>query len=304
MVDLVAFGVIIDDIVYPDGSTRMAVLGGGGPQTAFGMRLWSPSVGIVAGIGTGFSTIVKDWTNVSGIDGSGLRVSDVPTPRAWQLLEHDERRTQVWRVPLDVVQTQLGRSIDHLPDVYRKARGFHFGLHPDEPDLEFIEALRDLGCVVSIEPFKPADRLPDRRALAALLSRTDIFSTNQIEARSLVGGNEPLDQARRLLDSGASIVVLRLGSRGSIILDGKTGAGYQVPVVPGRVVDPVGAGNAYCGAFIAGWVQTRDLKTAGLYGSVAASFLVEQIGVPVFNEEMEEKSRRRIQAIEHKIESI
>jgi len=304
MVDLVAFGVIIDDIVYPDGSTRMGVLGGGGPQTAFGMRLWSPSVGIVAGIGTGFSAIVKDWTNESGIDGSGLRVSDVPTPRAWQLLEHDERRTQVWRVPLDVVQTQIERSIDHLPDVYRKARGFHFGIHPDEPDHEFIEALRDLGCVVSIEPFKPADRLPDRRALETLLSRTDIFSTNQVEARSLVGGNEPLDQARRLLDGGASIVVLRLGSGGSIILDGKTGAGYQVPAVPGRVVDPIGAGNAYCGAFIAGWVHCRNLKTAGLYGSVAASFLVEQIGVPVCNEEMVEKSRRRIQAIEQKVESI
>jgi cytidine kinase len=36
---LITFSIIIDDIVFPDGSTRMGVLGGGGPQTAFGMRL-------------------------------------------------------------------------------------------------------------------------------------------------------------------------------------------------------------------------------------------------------------------------
>ena len=39
MVDLVAFGVILDDLVFPDGRTSLGVLGGGGPQTAFGMRL-------------------------------------------------------------------------------------------------------------------------------------------------------------------------------------------------------------------------------------------------------------------------
>ena len=33
----VAFGIIIDDIVFPDGATHMGVLGGGGPQTAWGM---------------------------------------------------------------------------------------------------------------------------------------------------------------------------------------------------------------------------------------------------------------------------
>jgi len=54
-IDAVAFGVIIDDIVYPDGSTVMGVLGGGGPQTAFGMRLWQERVGLAAGVGEDFS---------------------------------------------------------------------------------------------------------------------------------------------------------------------------------------------------------------------------------------------------------
>ena len=55
---LIAFGVILDDLVFPDGHTLMGVLGGGGPQTAFGMRLpalagWTDQVrvGLVAGVG-------------------------------------------------------------------------------------------------------------------------------------------------------------------------------------------------------------------------------------------------------------
>eukprot|EP00897_Mesotaenium_endlicherianum_P006241 jgi/Mesen1/5645/ME000286S04855 len=38
------------------------------------------------------------------------------------------------------------------------------------------------------------------------------------------------------------------------------------------VVDPTGCGNAFCGGFLVGWLETDDLLTAGLYGSVAASF--------------------------------
>jgi len=304
MVDLVAFGVIVDDIVYPDGETWMGVLGGGGPQTAFGMRLWSPSIGIVAGIGEEFISTVEEWLIASGIDGSGLRESEEPTPRAWQLLEYDERRRQVWRVPSDIIQKQLSRSIGYLPDTYRIAQGFHFGIHPDEPDQEFIEALHDLNAVVSVEPFKPADKLPDRAVLREFLSKTDIFSANQLEAHSLVRGDEPLELAKRLVEAGANIVVLRLGTRGSLVLDGHTGAGFRVPAVPVEVRDPIGAGNAYCGGFLAGWIQTREILTAGIYGSVSASFLLEQVGVPVYSEELAAKSRARASSLQPLVERI
>jgi hypothetical protein len=37
--DVAAFTLIVDDIVNPDGTTAMAALGGGGPQTCFGLLL-------------------------------------------------------------------------------------------------------------------------------------------------------------------------------------------------------------------------------------------------------------------------
>jgi sugar/nucleoside kinase (ribokinase family) len=293
MVDLVTFGVIIDDIVFPDGTTKMGVLGGGGVQTAFGMRLWVPSVGLVAGVGQDYAQMVKAWLKEAKIDQSGLRISEMPTPRAWQLLEYDERRTQVWRVSSEVVHQQLGRSLKFLPEEYRRAKGFHFGMHMDEPDLEFLEALHGLDGVVSVEPFKTADHRPEKTVLRHILSNTDIFSANQLEAFSIVGEKEPLVQLKRFLDSGANVVVIRLGAKGSIVADRKSGKGARIPAVVVNAVDPVGAGNAYCGGFLAGWVQHASMEIAGVYAAVAASFLVEQVGVPMFNEDVRKESRKR-----------
>lgn len=300
-VDFVAFGVIIDDIVYPDGETKMGVLGGGGPQTAFGMRLWSKNVGLVAGIGGDLSSMVESWLRSSEIDAAGLRISEHRTPRAWQLLEYDERRTQVWRVPERVIALQLGKSLGYLPEDYRNARGFHYGIHPDEPDYAFLEGLHELGAVVSIEPFKPADRKPASGTLRKLLSQIDIFSTNVLEAESLVDGVDPGELSLRLMDAGAGLVVIRLGSAGSLISDRRTGSMIQVPAVPVDVINPIGAGNAYCGGFLVGWIESQDLSTAGVYGSVAASFLVEDTGVPECNQQIQRESQCRAEALAQQV---
>ena len=59
--DFVTFTIIIDDIVFPDGRTAMGVLGGGGPQTAVGMKLWSDRVGLVANVGADLPDAARQW---------------------------------------------------------------------------------------------------------------------------------------------------------------------------------------------------------------------------------------------------
>ncbi len=301
-VNYVTFGVIFDDIITPDGVSHMKVLGGGGPQTAFGMRMWSSEVGLVAGVSQKDQESIEEWLSAYDIDTRGIRTSALPTPRAWQLLEADGRRTQVWRVSQDAIQSHLQRSLSYLPEDYRAARGVHFGIHPDEPDLAFIAELHDLGAIVSIEPFKPADVLPKKTELREMLSKVDIFSANQLEAQSLVGVVNPREQALHLAEAGTGVVVIRLGSQGSLILDREAGTWTRVPAVPVLVVDPVGAGNAYCGAFLVGWCQMKDPKMAGIYGAVAASFLVEQVGVPALDSQVEAKKQSRMDRISTLVE--
>ena len=313
---LVAFGIILDDLVFPDGRTTLGVLGGGGPQTAFGMRLpalagWmeESQVGLVASVGHELPPSAREWLASAGIDQAGVRETELPTPRAWQLLEADGRRTQVWRVNGHVIAAQLGHSPERIPERYRRACGFHLGIHPDEPDWEFIQQLRELpptlpppvsrgevggGPLISLEPFKPADHPPADAALRHLCGAADIFSPNLAEARSLTGEAAPDELARRLADTGARIVTLRMGTDGSLIYSKAQDTLLHVPAVPTTVVDPTGAGNAYCGGFLAGYIQTGDVLTAARYGAIAASFLVEQVGLPSVHECLRIEANKRL----------
>ena len=310
---LVTFGIILDDLVFPDGRTALGVLGGGGPQSAFGMRLpalagWTDKteVGLVAGVGRDLPDAARAQLDSAGIDLAGVRIGDLPTPRAWQVLEADGHRTQVWRVAGRVVGAQLGRTLDRIPPAYRSAHGFHLGIHPDEPDLDFIYQLRQLQSptpktlspMISLEPFKPADHPPTDAALRQLCSAADVFSPNLAEARSLAGEAAPGELSRRLAEAGARIVALRMGQDGSLVCTKEKDTLVHVPAVPTTVVDPTGAGNAYCGGFLAGYVQTDDVLTAAQYGTVAASFLVEQVGLPPINDRLRDEADRRLHILQ------
>ena len=297
-IELVTFSLIIDDIVFPDGKTEMGQLGGGGPQTAFGMRLWAKNVGLVAGVGADLPPTALDWLQQMGINTNGLRHSTkYPTARAWQVCEEDGRRTQVWRVPGLAIGAQLERHVDKLPDAYRHAKAFHLGVHPEDPDLEFINALRKNGATVSVEPFRAAQHPLTQTELQALLSAGQIFSPNVQEAVSLVGSAEPRELIQKMVDAGAKIVALRQGENGTTVHRADTGETRHIPAFKITVVDPTGAGNAFCGGFLAGWLKTGDIYTAGLYGAVAASFLLEQVGLPEITTEIQAKARKRYQAL-------
>jgi len=300
VIDYFTFSVIIDDIVFHDGRTLMGVLGGGGPQTAFGMKLWTQGrVGLCGGAGVDFPAAAQAWLDAAGIDTAGLRRDPVhKSLRAWQIIEEDGRRTQVWRTQGAAIPAHLALQPEQVPAAYWQARGFHFGVHPEAPNLRIMRALQARGVAVSVEPFRSAARTLTDAELRDLLTPCAIFSPNLLEAESLVGGGEPAALLRRLTDAGAELVALRMGADGSLVHCARTGATHHIPAVQITVVDPVGAGNAYCGAFLVGWLETGDLRRAGLYASVAASFLVEQHGLPAPRAGLHAEATARLAALE------
>lgn len=294
MVDFFTFSLIIDDVVLANGRSAMGLLGGGGPQTAFGMRLWAERVGLVAGIGRDLPPAAAAWLAGMGIDQTGLRQSDtLPTLRAWQLLEEDGRRTHVWRTPPAAIWPQLGRRWEAIPTAYHQAKGVHLGVHLEETDVGLLHNLRQQGMVVSVETFRPVERPLTRANLLHILQATDVFSANEVEAASIVGHATPQEMAQRLITAGARLVVLRLGSSGALIC-AASGEMWHIPALETAVVDPVGAGNAFCGGFLASWVQTADLRHAGLCGAVAASYLLEQVGLPAPRPHLHNDAQQRL----------
>ncbi len=282
VVEHIAFGIIVDDIVYPDGTTHMGVLGGGGPQTAWGMAaaLGSGStVGLVAGIGDDLDEHTLAPLTAAQIDQAGGRRTDLPTPRAWQVLEFDGTRRQVWRVPGQILGRQLARNRDILPESYQAARSLHWGIHPgDTSSLDFARELEAAGQRVSLEPFKAPDTPLSEDALYAMVTACTIYSPNWEEATRLVGSEDYATVVARFKALDCRYLVLRRGADGADAWDLDTGEGVHVPAYDTAVVDVVGAGNAFCGAFTAQF--DAGIKEALCHASTVASYMVEQVGIP------------------------
>ncbi|KAH6688085.1 Ribokinase-like protein [Plectosphaerella plurivora] len=49
---------------------------------------------------------------------------------------------------------------------------------------------------------------------------------------------------------------------------------------PSKVVDPTGGGNSFLGGLAVALARGKDIEEAALWGSISASFAIEQIGVP------------------------
>ena len=75
------------------------------------------------------------------------------------------------------------------------------------------------------------------------------------------------------------IVGVKLGARGALLLARVEAPIVAIPVAPVVSHDPTGAGDTFCGAFLASLAQGHDALEAGCRAAAAASFAVEGPGI-------------------------
>jgi len=286
---------IIDDIVLPDGRSFMNTLGGAGTHTLVGMRPWSDALGFIAYSGDDLDPQHRSFLEAMSVDLRGVVLRPGQrTARAWQLFELDERRIEVFRTSIEDFD-RLKPQFSEIPPDYLRARGFHLQWGSPADLAQLIAQLRAANPMVRIvcEPALAhlAGALDANRPV---LAQVDLFSPDRDEARALTGTNDIARIFDCLLDAGARMVALRMGAAGSLI---GTAANefYRVPAVPPTaVVDVTGAGNAYCGGFIAGLGRGDEPGWAAARAAASASFAIEQIGVPRFDNEKLAEAQRRL----------
>ena len=122
-----------------------------------------------------------------------------------------------------------------------------------------------------------------RRELIKLLKRIDIYVANDQEAATLSGQDNIIKAAKALKNYGAKMVLIKKGENGVLFYSDKFI--FSLPAYPvADVVDPTGAGDTFAGGFMgylvkAGRINSLVLKKALAYGTVAASFNVEDFGL-------------------------
>lgn len=119
---------------------------------------------------------------------------------------------------------------------------------PIDVTLEAFRVAKGAGGVTTILNPAPAATLPPE-----LLQLTDILVPNEIETAMLTGMptgtlEEVTEAARALQTWGVKTVVITLGSRGALLIDGSAEPHF-VPAQAVQAVDATGAGDAFVGSF-------------------------------------------------------
>jgi len=136
------------------------------------------------------------------------------------------------------------------------------------------------GQTVSLDP-SPGYMSPGFwRDLRLVLQGVTVFQPSEEELRSLFWGetNDLWEMTRRVSEYGPQIVVVKRGAQGQMLYDVPGNHRYEIPAYPSRIADLTGAGDAFCGGFLAGFQQRSDPLMAALYGSVSASLTIEGSG--------------------------
>jgi fructokinase len=127
-----------------------------------------------------------------------------------------------------------------------------------EPTAHAVEALVhavSAETVVLVDPnCRPAaiDE-PDayRGRLGRILARADLVKVSDDDLAWLEPGRDPESAARALLERGPTVVLVTRGAREALVVTQDAVEPVPAPVV--RVVDTIGAGDAFSGAFLAWW---------------------------------------------------
>jgi sugar/nucleoside kinase (ribokinase family) len=275
--DLICLGnLTIDDVVLPDQSQRLGCFGGDTIYSALGAACWSDRVGFVSPVGTDFPAEHTARLETSGWDTRGLPKRSIPGIRNWVIYQDNNNRKWILESNPDDF-FELSPTLEDIPADYYQSQGFMI-LAMDLAAQEMLAPeLRRHG-LVAVDPQEDYIEGNIERILA-MLQNVDIFLPSQEEVFRLLGHHDYERACRQFAGYGASIVVVKMGSEGSLIYHHAKNQFWHIPIYETKVVDATGAGDAYCGGFRAMYVKTGDLLQAGLAGAVSASFAIEGFGL-------------------------
>ncbi|MEW6439486.1 MAG: PfkB family carbohydrate kinase [bacterium] len=272
---LVVGSVALDCVQTPQGSVRDS-LGGSATYFSVSARLFS-RVGMVAVVGRDFPEEHVQFLRSRGVDLSGMERREGKTFRWHGRYGQDLNDAKTLKTELNVFDAFR----PSLPAAYRESQ--YLFLANIDPDLqvsvlEQVNGPRLVACdtmnywIVS----KP-------EALKRVLKRVHLFLANEAEAKQLAQEHNLLKAARALVRMGPSIVIIKRGEYGALLF--KDEAVFWAPAYPlEAILDPTGAGDSFAGGFMGylsarGTLGERDLRRALIYGSIMASFCVEDFGL-------------------------
>jgi len=276
---LVIIGSVAFETIRTHWGDREKIVGGSGTYCSLAARYFTrPRV--VGVVGRDFPRKTLALLRSRGIDLAGLKVKAGKTFHWEGKYEEDPNRRTTVRTDLNV----FAGFRPEIPASFRGSRIVYLAnLNPEHH--EFILSQFRRPALVAMDTI----RLwidTKREALLKELGRVDIYFANDEEARLVTGEANLILAGKALARLGPSLVVVKKGEHGALVF----GRDFVFGVLAHpseHVIDPTGAGDSFAGGFLGYLDKTaalsaRDVRRAAVYGSVMASFAIEDFGIGRF----------------------
>lgn len=306
-------GLTVDNVVAADGTLGLGQAGGNGAYAAVGALHFVDRVGLVSQAVASYPADVLSRLVQGGVDPAGvtftqdclaagswffyaengdrdekyqsapeeLAAAGFPTDRLNPAQRADWMAMLAARAPDPVpsyaeYRTRNPLRTSQVPSRFWGARGMH--LAPSSPEVmldmlshapQEMTVIADPGWQLTAHPLD---------SLRPILTRLAAFLPSEVELRRLVP-DAGLDDGLAVLASMCpGAVAVKLGPRGVLVWDRKQKCSVSVPAKTVVARDPTGAGDSFCGGFLAGLVETGDPVLAAQFGGAAAARVVMQFG--------------------------
>ncbi|MFA4992880.1 MAG: PfkB family carbohydrate kinase [Candidatus Omnitrophota bacterium] len=272
---LVLGTVALDSVKTPFGQ-RKELLGGSAAHFSMAARLFT-KVNLVAIVGKDFPQEHISFLRSKGLNLSSLIIDKGRTFR-WEGEYRGDLNTAL------TLNTELGVLSIFKPSVSEEQRGIkNIFLANVDPDIQehLLRKMRSPK-LVGLDSMNYWIN-NKRKELIKLLKHVDIYVANDQEARALSGESNIIKAAKALRGYGAKMALIKRGENGVLFYSDKFI--FSLPAYPvEKVIDPTGAGDTFAGGFMgylskAGKINPLTLKKALAYGTVAASFNIEDFGL-------------------------
>jgi 5-dehydro-2-deoxygluconokinase len=212
------------------------------------------------------------------------------TPLAFAVLDPPEDPKLLFRrePPVPDLQLQIGEvpraTASTVPVLWVSA-----GALSAEPSSSTVEALlqaraRKRHTILDLDyrpTFWPSRQAASER-IGAAISHATVAVGNREECDVAVGTSEPDEAARRLLERGVELAIVKLGGDGVLLASATEQQRIAPP--PIQVLCGLGAGDAFGGALchglLSGWPHERSVAFANVAGGIVASRLLCSAAMP------------------------
>ncbi len=313
--DLVTVGgLTVDNVISADGTVALAQAGGNGAYSAVGALMWQPHVGLVSCAVETYPRTTIEKLEANGVDLGGVTWSDdLLAACNWFIYDAEGRREEELTSPPETL-AEAGFATDRLspdeivrwraflagrvapdevsyseyrdrhplkpaqvPAAWRNTHGVH--LAPSQPEvmLGMLDFFAPGGAMITCDPgWQLANRSLDE--ITPILARLDAFLPSEVELRALVPSAAIADALAALAERCPGAIAVKLGPEGVLVWDKAARMPVPVPAYPTSTVDPTGAGDSFCGGFLAGLAETGDPVAAARFGAISAARIVARFG--------------------------